>query len=159
MWPVCWQDSNIDSIWTIDRWNRLFFRMFIQIHKDKSWSNILCVGMIKNGWGILKFMGLYNWLYLKKKTLNKLIFCMLVNSRKLKVDFCVGMVKNSNGLLVQETLKPACLKNKFINWAYCLNGDSDVIIFGLTDVLLIDFKMYRIHCSCTSCLKSNSIIY
>ena len=52
------------------------------------------------------------------------------------------MVKNSRGLLVHKTLKPAYLKNKFVNLADFLNVNNDVIIFGQTDIQLFDFK-YR----------------
>ena len=49
------------------------------------------------------------------------------------------MIKNSHGLLVHKTLKPAYLKNKFVNLADFLNVNNYVIIFGQTDIQLFDF--------------------
>ena len=52
----------------------------------------------------------------------------------------MGVVKIAMSfILVHETLKSAYLKNEFMGWAGFLNGDSDVIIFGQTDILLFEF--------------------
>ena len=44
-----------------------------------------------------------------------------------------------------------------MNWADISNADSDAIIFGQADILLFDFWMSGVHCSCTSCFKCKKI--
>ena len=36
-----------------------------------------------------------------------------------------------------------------MNWADFFHADSDVIIFGLNDILLFDFDLLVVHCGCT----------
>ena len=70
------------------------------------------------------------------------------NLEKLKVDsmiFECAWSKNGYCLLVHETLKSAAL----IYESSCfLKADSDAIIVGLTYVILFDFSMLGVHCSC-----------
>ena len=49
VWPVWSQDSKIDCISNMSRWNKLIFCMLVQIRKAKSWFNDFWVGMVKNG--------------------------------------------------------------------------------------------------------------
>ena len=49
------------------------------------------------------------------------------------------------------------IKNGFMNWTNPFNADSDVVVFGWTDILLFDFQMLGVHCSYT-CLSKNAKI-
>ena len=88
--------------------------------------------MVKNGCGqsghgILKLTA-------SKKWVNDFLHAG-ANSWKLKVD-SVNFGPWSFSLW---NPKSAHLKNEFMNWADFLNTDSDVIIFGLTNILLFHF--------------------
>ena len=43
-----------------------------------------------------------------------------------------------------------------MDWADYFNADSDAVAFGKADILLFDFNMLGVHCSCTSCFKWNN---
>ena len=69
MWPVMWWDSKIDSIWRMNKWNKLIFGMLMQIHN--SWK------LMKNLFGGHGQKWVWPVWILDSKIYN-LIFCMLV---------------------------------------------------------------------------------
>ena len=48
VWPVCLQDSKIDCISKMNRWNELFFACWWKSRKTKSQFNDFWVGVVKN---------------------------------------------------------------------------------------------------------------
>ena len=110
VWPVWWQDSKIDRIWRMNRWNDWYCAYWYSFLKNKSRSKMFWVDMVKMGVasliiGTLKLTVSQKW----TDRINWFFACWY-KFRKSKCrfnDFWVGVVKNGHGLLVHETLKCA----------------------------------------------------